>query len=130
MLPFAHDAPILLAEDDDAVARLVLALLRRLGRPVLHASDVEQALALLRQTRPALLVLDARLAGGTGGELLRRLRRDDPSPGTRVLALTDDGREGEDRLRDAGADDSARPFATEALLQRAAALLAEAGAEG
>lgn len=130
MPTFADDAPILVAEDDDAVARLVLALLRRLGRPVLHARGVEQALELLRETRPALLVLDTRLAGGTGGDLLSRLRRDNPSPGTRVLALAEEGRDGEELLREAGADDSARPFATEALLQRAAALLAEAAEEG
>jgi DNA-binding response OmpR family regulator len=76
-------------------------------------------------------VLDARLAAGAGVDLLSRLRRENPSPGTRVLALADeDEREGEERLLEAGADDSARPFATEALLQRAAALLGEAGEPG
>jgi DNA-binding response OmpR family regulator len=130
MPAFADDAPILVVEDEEAVAGPVMALLRRLGRPVLRASAAEQALELLRQARPALLVLDTRLAGGAGAELLLRLHREHPSPGTRVLALADgDEGDGEERLREAGADDSARPVPTEALFQRAAALLGEAGEE-
>ena len=79
--------PSLLLVDDDAVfrERLAKALAVR-GCEVRTAPDAAAAVALAEAESPELAVLDLRMPGEGGLELLRRLKAIDPT--TRVLMLT------------------------------------------
>jgi two-component system response regulator RegA len=79
--------PSLLLVDDDAVyrERLAKAITAR-GYEVRIAADAEAAVTLAEGDSPELAVLDLRMPGESGLDLLRRLKAIDPT--TRVLMLT------------------------------------------
>ncbi len=119
--------PRILAVDDDPK---ILSLMRRglafAGYAVDLAEDGEQALAIVRDRPPDLVVLDVMLPGMDGLEVCRRLRAGEP--GLPVLMLTARDRV-PDRVAglDAGADDYlVKPFAFDELLARIRALLRRA----
>lgn len=81
------DPRTLLVVDDDDIFRSRLArAFRQRGFEVGEASDSAQALALARQESPELAVVDLRLPGSDGLELLRGLKAIDAA--TRVVVLT------------------------------------------
>jgi two-component system response regulator RegA len=79
--------PSLLLVDDDATyrERLAKAIVLR-GYEVRTAADAEAAVALALADSPEFAVLDLRMPGESGLELLRRLMAIDPT--TKVLMLT------------------------------------------
>lgn len=83
----ADTRPSLLLVDDDAIyrERLAKAIAAR-GYDVRTAANATEAMALAEADSPELAVLDLRMPGESGLELLRRLRALDPT--TRVLMLT------------------------------------------
>jgi len=79
--------PTLLIADDDQIFRERLARsFRNRGYDVRTAGNVKAAIELARDDSPELAVVDLRMPGGTGVELLRELKAIDPS--TKVLILT------------------------------------------
>ncbi len=82
-----ESGPSLLLVDDDAVyrERLAKAMTAR-GYEVRTAADAEAAVALAEADSPELAVLDLRMPGESGLELLRRLKAIDPT--TKILMLT------------------------------------------
>jgi DNA-binding response OmpR family regulator len=113
---------ILLVEDDDGLAELVLQELEQQGYHMLHAGDGLTALRLCEQQQPDLVILDWVIPALDGLDVLRRLRQDLPTP---VLMLT--SRAGEaDRIvgLELGADDYlTKPFSMGELVARVRALL-------
>lgn len=83
----AEARPSLLLVDDDAVyrERLARALAAR-GCEVRTAASAEEAIHLAEDDSPELAVLDLRMPGASGLELLARLKALDPT--TQVLILT------------------------------------------
>ncbi|MFZ1376589.1 MAG: response regulator [Geothrix sp.] len=83
----AESKPSLLVVDDDATyrARLAKAITAR-GYEVRTAADAEAAIAFAEADSPEFAVLDLRMPGESGLDLLRRLMAIDPT--TRVLMLT------------------------------------------
>ena len=79
--------PTLLLVDDDGVyrERLAKAMTAR-GYEVRTAADAEAAVALAEAESPELAVLDLRMPGESGLDLLRRLKAIDPT--TKILMLT------------------------------------------
>ncbi len=79
--------PSLLLVDDDGVyrERLAKAITAR-GYEVRTAADAEAAVALAEAESPELAVLDLRMPGESGLDLLRRLKAIDPT--TKILMLT------------------------------------------
>jgi CheY-like chemotaxis protein len=86
---------ILVVEEDETFAGILLAECRRRGLEVLSATDAETALGLLRDHPVAGILLDRMLPGMSGYEFLRRVKGD-PSyctiPVFIISALDDDGR--------------------------------------
>lgn len=81
------EAPTLLLVDDDEVLRERLArALGQRGYEVTTASNGADALELARRETPEFAVLDLRMPGMSGIDLLRALQALDPS--TRILMLT------------------------------------------
>ena len=66
------NAAVLLVDDDRAFRKLIRAYLQEEGIGVLESGSGEEAVELAREHRPALVLLDVRLPGIDGFEVLRR----------------------------------------------------------
>lgn len=78
---------ILLVEDDDTNRKLVRIVLGD-GYRISEAASVEQALDLLQQEKPDLLLLDIRLGDGSGLDVIRAVRADPAFDQVPALAIT------------------------------------------
>src|SRR5215469_11610720 len=121
---------ILVVDDDPKIVALVQAYLLRAGYEVATAGDGREALRLVRERRPRLVVLDLMLPEVDGIAVTREIRRDWDVP---ILMLTARGALG-DRLKGLaeGADDYlVKPFAPSEVVARVQAILRRVlGAEG
>jgi len=79
---------ILIVEDNARNLKLVRDVLNHVGYRTLEAATAEDGLALAREERPGLVLMDIQLPGMDGVEALERLRSDPATAGVRVLALT------------------------------------------
>jgi two-component system response regulator MtrA len=116
---------VLVADDDVDILALVKAILERAGHEVMTAGDGAQALALVRERRPDLAVLDFAMPKMDGLEVLRRLRADDESSDLPVVLLSARAQEADVALGFAtGASAYVRkPFSPRELADRVAELL-------
>jgi CheY-like chemotaxis protein len=80
--------PILVVEDDADVRELLSRRLVHLGHEVLTAASGEEALELAGASPPVLVLLDIRLPGIDGWEVLRRLRETPATSATGVLVIS------------------------------------------
>ena len=113
---------VILADAEGGVVRIVEAELQEQGFRVQVADSGEDALRLVDELRPAILVLGLRLAGVSGLDVMRRIhaRRNVP-----VILLSSD-QDGPQKVRalDMGADDFVvKPFSPEELSARVRAVL-------
>src|SRR5512145_3486673 len=79
---------ILVVDDEVVVRDLVAANLQRAGYRVMCAGDVPQAEALVRDSRPDLVLLDWVLPGIPGLTFARRLRNDQRTKDSSIVLLT------------------------------------------
>jgi CheY-like chemotaxis protein len=79
---------ILIAEDNPVNRELLRELLEMRGYEVFEACDGVQALAMVAQVCPHLLVLDLGMPGLDGFGVIRKLRADHAHPKLPVLAAT------------------------------------------
>jgi DNA-binding response OmpR family regulator len=80
--------PILVVEDDPDVRDLLSRRLVHLGHQVLAAGSGEEALELAEESPPSMVVLDIRLPGIDGWEVLRRLRSSPATSTAGVLVVS------------------------------------------
>jgi two-component system phosphate regulon response regulator PhoB len=116
---------ILVVEDEDALATLLQYNLEKDGYRVTVAGDGEEAMHLVEESPPDLVVLDWMLPKVSGIEVCRRIRARAESRNLPVIMLTARGEES-DRIRglDTGADDYvSKPFSMTELTARVRAVL-------
>ena len=116
---------VLVVEDDPAIADLIKHHFSKEGFTATSTPSGEEALILVDEIRPALVVLDWMIEDVSGIEVCRRLRRSTANSKMPILMLTARGEE-EDRIRglETGADDFVtKPFSPKELVARAKALL-------
>jgi two-component system phosphate regulon response regulator PhoB len=116
---------VLIAEDESAVAELIVYNLEREDYEVAVAADGEEALIMIDERAPDLLLLDWMLPKVSGIEVCRQIRSGGANPNLPVIMLTARSEES-DRIRglDTGADDYVtKPFSTTELLARVRAVL-------
>ncbi|MDQ3756279.1 MAG: EAL domain-containing protein [Actinomycetota bacterium] len=117
--------PILIVDDDQSMRRLIAAALTLAGHRTVEAADGPQALDLVRHRKFAAVLLDARMPGMSGLEVLVALRARADSRTLPILIVTGDD-EVADRIRGlkAGADDYVvKPFHPDELVARVEAQL-------
>lgn len=116
---------LLIVEDDRAIAELLKHHFSKEGFTVTVTPSGEEALVLVDEIRPALVVLDWMIEDVSGIEVCRQLRRRSVNASMPILMLTARGEE-EDRIRglETGADDFVtKPFSPKELVARAKAVL-------
>ena len=108
---------VLVVEDDREIRSMMQSSLAVEGFEVQTAVSVSEASALLRHSRPDVLVLDLGLPDGDGLELVHEVRKSHSLP---ILVVSARHQEAEKiRLLDAGADDYlTKPFSVAELLAR------------
>lgn len=119
---------ILVVEDEADIADLLAFNLRKAGYEVVTAATLHDGMALSRNERLALVLLDLMLPDGSGVELCKNLRINESTSRLPVLMLTAMGAE-DDIVAgfEAGADDYVtKPFRMRELLARVEALLKRA----
>jgi signal transduction histidine kinase/CheY-like chemotaxis protein len=125
-LPDLRGAQILVVDDEADARELVRRVLRNQGARVTTASSAEEALSMLRVSRPDLVISDIGLPGTDGYQFMRTLRAEEGSAQRLpALALTAFAR-ADDRKRAMLAGYQAhlaKPFDTAELVLVAASLL-------
>lgn len=119
---------VLIVEDEVALVTMLRYNLEKEGFRVAEAGDGEEALTLIAETPPDLVLLDWMLPVMSGVEVCRQLRRKPASRDLPVIMLTARSEES-DKLRglDTGADDYlTKPFSMPELMARVRALLRRA----
>ena len=90
--PEVRALPIVLAVDDDpAVLRIIESQLTRHDFAVKTAANGEEALAILRESKPAVLILDVMMEGMSGYDLCHVVKRDRRLQDVPVIFLTSRG---------------------------------------
>lgn len=79
---------ILVVEDDTASRKLIRTVLRDRGYTIQEAEDLEAAREALSRGTPDLVLLDMRLKGRDGLELVRKLRSDPRYEKLPIAAVT------------------------------------------
>ena len=118
-------ATILVVEDEPAIQELIAYNLQQAGHLALRADNAEQALALVREALPDVVLLDWMLPGASGIEVARRLRAEERTRGIPIIMLTARSEERDKVLGlETGADDYVtKPFSPRELLARIKAVL-------
>lgn len=120
------ELPIVLVVDDDADLRTLITLaLRGGGFETLQAGSGDAALALLARQSVDALVIDLRMPGSSGIEVIRTLRQDPATATLPILLMTGSGdHDSVLRALDEGADDFlAKPVRLDELVARVRAHL-------
>ncbi len=116
---------ILVVDDEAQITRVLKTTLSSQGYGIRSASDGEEALQLMKDWTPDLVVTDLRMPNMDGLELCRRIRTESHIP---IIVLSV---KGEEKIKvealDAGADDYiTKPFSINELLARVRAALRRA----
>lgn len=91
--------PRVLVVDDEADAvELLQEFLVAKGYEVLTATDGEEALRKVREERPHLILLDVRMPGMNGLEILRRVRQIDQEVGVIMVTAVNEEETGREAL--------------------------------
>ena len=116
---------ILVVEDDNDIAEMVIYNLKQAGYDVQHAADGLAALDMLRREPPDMVILDIMLPNLDGREVCRRIRQDQGTRHIPVLIVSALAEE-TDRVVgfEIGADDYiTKPFSPRELVLRVKAIL-------
>jgi two-component system KDP operon response regulator KdpE len=117
---------ILVADDEPQITRVLRTTLSSHGYAIRTAGDGDEALEVMREWTPDLVITDLAMPNMQGLELCRRVRAKSPVP---IIVLSVRGEEkSKIEALDAGADDYVtKPFSPKELLARVRALLRRAG---
>lgn len=124
-------AKVLIVEDEDSLVTLLSYNLQSEGYTVVHTPSGTDAMMMMHEERPDIVILDWMLPGLAGIEICRQIRARPETKALPVIMLTARGEEG-DRIRglQTGADDYVvKPFSVSELVARVKALLRRASPE-
>lgn len=119
---------VMIVEDEAALVTMLRYNLEKDGYRVCEAGDGEEAITLIDETRPDLILLDWMLPVMSGIEVCRQVRRKPATKDVPIIMITARGEE-TDKIRglNTGADDYlTKPFSMPELIARVRALLRRA----
>lgn len=117
---------ILIADDEPFILRSLSFVLERAGFVVRQARSGDEALEMLRDTRPRLAILDVMMGRRSGFEVCEIVKGDPDLRNTYVILLTAKGQESaRERAALAGADEyMTKPFSPSGIVERVNEVLA------
>lgn len=120
---------ILVVEDELAISELIVNTLQLAGFESVAVDNVSQAYLLAHAQRPQLILLDWMLVGGSGIDLVCRLKKDIATSQIPIIMISAKGEEDNKVYAlDMGADDyMTKPFSTRELISRVKAMLRRFG---
>ena len=123
---------VLIVDDEPNIVLSVEFLMKREGYDVVTAADGQEALDMLQDARPDLMILDVMMPRKNGFEVCEAVRSHPQFGSLPILMLTAKGREAEMKKGlSLGADAYVtKPFSTHDLIDRVGALLAGGSADG
>jgi DNA-binding response OmpR family regulator len=86
----AAPSTILVVDDEEGIRELVSEFLQRRGYRIKTAANGEEALSLIRQSPPDLVLLDIYMPCMTGVEMLRQVSKSHPAVGVIMLTASQD----------------------------------------
>jgi two-component system phosphate regulon response regulator PhoB len=116
---------VLVVEDEAAIAELLVWTFENEGYSVRQTGDGDEALVMVQEQLPDILILDWMIENVSGIEICRQLRKQSDTASIPIMMLTARGEE-DDRIRGlkTGADDYlTKPFSPRELIARAEAVL-------
>ncbi len=108
-------ATILIVDDDEALRRALATALTDLGHQAAEASDGEAALAWLSRHHADAMLLDLRMPGMDGMEVLRRVRARPGAPPVAILTAVPTSDNTIEAMRLGAADHLAKPIGRDGL---------------
>ena len=124
-----NESTVLVVDDETAIRDMLRMALEIAEFRCIEADNIHDAYTQVVDERPDIVLLDWMLPGGSGLEMLRRLKRGDTTRDLPVIMLT--AKTAEDNViqgLDVGADDYiTKPFAPRELIARVRALLRRSG---
>jgi two-component system, OmpR family, alkaline phosphatase synthesis response regulator PhoP len=115
-----NDKTILVVDDEPFILRALTFVLNREGYRTMSASNGEEAIAKIRETRPPLVFLDVMMPRKNGFEVCQEIKADPSTAGVHIVLLTAKGQDA-DRARGlaAGANEyMTKPFSPSEVLAR------------
>ncbi len=116
---------VLIADDEPNIVISLEFLMKREGHRVSIARDGDAALAMVRELKPDLVLLDVMMPGRSGFDVCQAVRSDESLAGVRILMLSAKGRDTDVAKGSAlGADAyMTKPFSTKELAEKVRELL-------
>lgn len=116
---------ILVVDDEPFILRSLTFVLRKEGFTVHEARNGEEALAAIRQHRPALVFLDVMMPKKNGYEVCEEVKADPEFRDTWIVMLTAKGQESDrDKGLALGADEyMTKPFSPSRIIERTREIL-------
>ena len=122
---------VLVVDDEQSIREMLRLALEISDFECIEAGDIHEAYRIVTDNRPDIVLLDWMLPGGSGIELLRRLKKDEATKSLPIVMLT--AKTHEDNViqgLDVGADDYiTKPFAPKELIARIKAILRRTSVE-
>ena len=104
-MPDVVKKKVLVAEDDPSLSQILSSRLTRAGIEVVKAKDGEEALRVIRETKPDLILLDLILPGKYDGfEVLQKIQEDPTLDNRPIVIISNLGQESDmERVKQLGA---------------------------
>lgn len=122
---------ILIADDETHILHIVSLKLRNAGYEVKTAEDGEEALQMIRESKPDLLITDLQMPFLTGLELCVELKQDEETADLPAILLTARGSSlgGRELARTNIREVMSKPFSPREVLLKAESLIHPEGSE-
>jgi DNA-binding NtrC family response regulator len=113
---------LLVVDDDEDLMELLVDVVGGLGLDVVGATSGEQALQLLEETSPSMVLTDLVMPQMDGAELLRRIKEQNPTTPVIIMSVVSSVQQAVELLHSGADDYLTKPLDFQLLRQRLAAL--------
>ena len=116
---------VLVVEDEAPIREMLCSMLEQRGFEPVEAADFSEAVALVKEPYPELILLDWMIPGGSGIQFIKLMKQEELTRNIPIVMLTARGEE-EDKVRglEVGADDYiTKPFSPKELTARIKAVM-------
>ncbi|MCX5707750.1 MAG: response regulator [Candidatus Omnitrophica bacterium] len=110
---------ILIVDDEPDVLKMEVFRVKKMGHEVFTATNGQEALEMIRDKKPDLVLLDVRLPGMMGTEVCSRVKNDEILKAIPVILVTASSETVAGKKEECKADDYIlKPFEVEELIQK------------